>query len=887
MPVQIRICPVTRQWPLIGRTEELAVIAEAARATKGRAGGIVLSGSAGVGKTRVAREAVAGCGPRTARRHWVVGTASARSVPLGAFADVASDFGPDPLRRVREVIDGLIGDARDGARGERSDGGNEVIVGVDDAHLLDDLSAFTVHQLVTRHLATVILTIRSGETPPDAITAIWKEQHLERLELQPLSLAEITGLVEHVVDGRVDSFSAQRLWQYTQGNALYLRHLLDNEVSAGRMTKRSEVWLWDGEPELSPTLADLLEARISQVPRSVRDVLDALAVAEPMETHVLEAITDPDAVAEAEALGLISVDPRVQPASVRLAHPLLGEVRRRGSLQMRRLRGRIVTELTRVGSTDPRDLVRRAALTMESDLAPDPELVLAATLAAMQLGDLRLAETLAGRAVAAGGGQPAKIIQAMAITWQERGADAEVILSELAAETCGPTRAQIAILRAMNFALSLGDAASAERELDEAIPADDEAAQAVASALRALIDLVRGHSRAVDRASTILASTPANDIVHMLSIWVLVTGLGDLGRIDEIESAADAGYQLAESSAEASHLRLPLAAVQVIAYRLAGALTSSDAMIARIGRDTIDVPFQQGWHSLFAGLSAMSRGELHAAQRSLQEAIAHLENDGGGPMMKAFARSWLAAVTGMAGRAVDARRELSAIERSPQDVEAGAWDLERVIAEAWACAAEGATSQAISILRDAAAGESERGRAAWEVLLLQTATQFGDHTTVVRLAELTDRVQGPRAPAAAAHAAALAAGDGDALVDASRRYEAFGDRIAAADAAAQAVVTYQNAGLRGAALSASGTAQRLAAECHGAQTPALLAATTPQPFTARQSEIISLAAQGLSNKEVADRLTMSTRSVEGHLFRASQRVGANSREQLISILRGF
>jgi len=40
-------------------------------------------------------------------------------------------------------------------------------------------------------------------------------------------------------------------------------------------------------------------------------------------------------------------------------------------------------------------------------------------------------------------------------------------------------------------------------------------------------------------------------------------------------------------------------------------------------------------------------------------------------------------------------------------------------------------------------------------------------------------------------------------------------------------------------------------------------------------------------KEVADRLTMSTRSVEGHLFRASQRVGTNSREELISILRGI
>ena len=108
----------------------------------------------------------------------------------------------------------------------------------------------------------------------------------------------------------MDSFSAQRLWQYTQGNALYLRHLLENEMNTGRMTQRSGVWLWDGNPKLSPTLAELLEARISQVPASVRDVLDALAVAEPLDTDVLATITDPDALAEAESLGLVRVDTR-------------------------------------------------------------------------------------------------------------------------------------------------------------------------------------------------------------------------------------------------------------------------------------------------------------------------------------------------------------------------------------------------------------------------------------------------------------------------------------------------------------------------------------------------------------------------------------------------
>ena len=866
-----------RQWPLIGRSEELALIADATRATGDGLRGVVLSGSAGVGKTRLARHAVASCGPRSVRRHWIVGTASSRSVPLGAFADIASDFGPDPLRRVREVIDGLIGDARYG----------EVVIGVDDAHLLDDLSAFTVHQLVTRRLATVILTIRSGEPLPDAITAIWKDHHLQRLDLQPLSLAEITHLVEHVVDGPVDSFSAQRLWQYTQGNALYLRHLLDTEVAAARLTQRSGVWLWDGQPELSPTLADLLEARIAQVPTAVRGVLDALAVAEPLDTEVLEAVTDGDALAEAESLGLISVDSHVRPASVRLAHPMLGEVRRTGSLRLRRLRGHIARELARKDTADPRDLVRRAVLTWESDLPPDAGLFIAAASAAMQMLDLRLAETLAQRAVAADGGVAAKLAHAMAVTWQERGTDAEVILAELAGETHGPTRALIAIFRAMNFAASLGDPARAESELDQATPADDEAAQAIINAVRAFIDLVRGNSStAVDRARAVLASTPASDIARMFAIWTLVSGLGDLGRIDEIASSAAAGYRLAETSPEASHLRLPLAALQISGYWLAGELTSLDATVARIRRDTIDVHFQQAWHGLFTGISAMGRGDLAAAQRSLQETLAHLEGGEGGWLMKALGGSNFATVTGMAGRALDARREFAAIQWWDADPDACWWDPVRAIAEAWVCAAEGATTQAISIAREAAGREFRLGRPAWEVLLLQAATQFGDRTTAARLAELRAHVQGPRAAAAAAHAAALAADDGNALIDASRQYEAFGDRLAAADAAAQAVIACQRASLRGTALSASATAHRLAAECQGAQTPALRAEASAEPVTARQREVISLAAQGLSNKEIADRLTMSIRSIEGHLFRASQRVGANSREQLISLLQG-
>ncbi len=176
-----------------------------------------------------------------------------------------------------------------------------------------------------------------------------------------------------------------------------------------------------------------------------------------------------------------------------------------------------------------------------------------------------------------------------------------------------------------------------------------------------------------------------------------------------------------------------------------------------------------------------------------------------------------------------ARRELACIPWRDQDPDACEWDSERSIARAWVCAAEGATSQAITTSRTAAAMEAELGRPAWEVVLLQTATQLGDRTTAGRLAELATLVQGPRA------AAAVAAADGQALIT-SRQYEAFGDRLAAADAAAHAVVAHQKAGQHGSALTSAAT-RSAPSRPHGARTPALRAAAVNLHHPPARSDI--------------------------------------------------
>ncbi len=57
-------------------------------------------------------------------------------------------------------------------------------------------------------------------------------------------------------------------------------------------------------------------------------------------------------------------------------------------------------------------------------------------------------------------------------------------------------------------------------------------------------------------------------------------------------------------------------------------------------------------------------------------------------------------------------------------------------------------------------------------------------------------------------------------------------------------------------------------------------AAHPLPLTVREREIANLVAAGLSNKDIADRLVVSVRTVEGHLYRACIKLDISDREDL-------
>jgi hypothetical protein len=139
-----------RDVPLVGRKSELNWIAQA---RTGGAVGVVVHAPAGVGKSRLARAALAQVEVEGARTTWVQATRSAASVPLGAFAgairaDVGSD---DPFELLRRSVRAPIDAAE----------GHSLVVGVDDAQLLDPTSAALVLELTGTPSAFVLATVRS------------------------------------------------------------------------------------------------------------------------------------------------------------------------------------------------------------------------------------------------------------------------------------------------------------------------------------------------------------------------------------------------------------------------------------------------------------------------------------------------------------------------------------------------------------------------------------------------------------------------------------------------------------------------------------------------------------------------------------------------------
>lgn len=867
------ISSMSKQWPLIGRLEELEFIKEALGRPESH--GVVLAGASGVGKTRLAWEAGRQAARREIRCEWAVATKAAASIPFSAFAHLLPDLPPRA-----EGLDVLLEAVR--AISEKASESPMVLV-VDDAHLLDDPSATLVHHLASRGVIKLIATVRSGEAPPDPITALWKEGLVDRLEVQALSKEESTKLVSAGLGDQVSRRTLFELWSASRGNALLLRELVLGGLESGALSKSAGVWQWRGPMTGGSRLREVVESRIGRLSKEEREAAEVLAFGEPMSAEVFVHLADPAALHALERRGVVESIEDGHRLEVRLSHPLYAEMLR---FSTPRSRGRSIRKLLAdqfelLGCRRREDALRVAGWLLEAGGARESGTLLTAAAYAIGAFDYLLAERLATAAVNAGGGFRARLLLADALRSQKKGEEAEELLARLEGEAENDQERSVAVtLRAYNlfFGCDRGEEAQTKLREAEARVSESGSLDLILSC-RAILYLYGGQPLdAMDSARRVPSGETVHDGAWLDAKMAEAAALAITGRTEQAIEIVDEAFARAESlGAEGIPRKGSFSAVAFLALRLAGRLEEAESFAEAAYEIALNLRSHDFSAMMLAALGniALAQGRVKVAEERLREACALLrERDRNGFLPWCLAE-WAQAQAFLGDHA-------SAEQALEEGLECLS-DSNRIFsiwfdtARAWVLASRGEISTAKTIALEAARQGRTTGQVVFEAIALHDVARMGYAREVSeRLVELAKAADGSLLAAFEKHVEGLVAGEGELLDEASRAFESMGAYLFAAEAAAEAAHAHSDAG-RLSRSSNSTERSKALSESLGAKTPVLSALGEIRPLTIREREIALLAASGLSSREIAERLFVSVRTVDNHLHHVYSKLGMTGR----------
>ncbi|GAA3340566.1 LuxR C-terminal-related transcriptional regulator [Curtobacterium pusillum] len=846
--------PARVAWPILQRREEdraVSVVAE-------HRWSIALVGAPGLGKSSAAVRVTDRVAARDASGRTLVvpitAVAASRSMPFGA---VAERFGELP-GSLAELVG--AGGAEQRLRDSEELADRDVLLRVDDADHLDAISARYVAWLVREQGARLVLTCRDFTALPEPLRALWQDDLLERIDLEPLDLHETSSLIAQALGAQLETASAERVHRATTGNPLYLREVVRSALASGALEQTSSGWYWRGRVTASSSLADMYRTELGSLPEDLRDVVDIVALADPIPLARLIGLVSGGDVDRVVALGLVRIDSLDDGATVvRPSHPLVGEVVRALVPVVRR------TAL----------FARANAFRTDRPEGAPPAARLRAALWSLECGVLPPVEQLLDAAK-------------VAVRLQEH--ESGIALTSAALRTTlSPTdRVAAHCLRSLAHSYSTGrEAGRTDAEAAWAVvrSAPDEVDDdVVLEACETLANIRQFHDDdtlaavALTEVAAPFVSGAASERLRLLRLAHLGWG----GRFDEVHAELERSGIVQAATVPLTFLCLAPCAVMALATagRLDDAAAFGKACLATAVEHLEDAPWSVGeivsvmhqlqvWRGDIADLitevpvrrsspylkydftlELIGEGNLAIAQRRWDDAIAAFSAacerydvaDHGGFAAYPWAR--LAMSYAYAGRPEEASAALERARSTPLRAM-------RILGEqiavtiSWTEAVLGNPAglrHADEIIERGTASGSWTHVMYAQTLHYATDMANGRDTTasLERMRDAAARVDGPLAGAIVEYADAVRADDRTRII------------------AAQGVLASH-----GMAVSAGRVKPRL---------------------TNREYEVATLAAQGLSNRRIAETLGLSVRTIDAHLSRVFTKWDLHARTELGELL---
>ncbi|MCB0209382.1 MAG: protein kinase [Anaerolineae bacterium] len=310
---------VERSAPLVGRQAELDQIRKAIMGSWTEQGcTLLLAGVSGVGKTRLAYEAlraVAEAGGIT-----MVGAAYEQEGHLAYhpfieaidryLSEQQRPLDQNPITHYKPM--GLTDPQQENSALFKATNlfltrladNQPVVLLVDDLHAADEASLSMFHYLArqTRSAPIVLLaTYRTdistnGVSPfGSLLNALYREQLSQVVQLQSLSAEAAAKIIEHTLAGEAAPALVQAICEIAEGNPFYVQQITQAMQREGRLLYHQERWrLPPGSTLQVPSeLRDLLRERVQRLGATVETALTSAAVVgREFRFNVLRIITD-------------------------------------------------------------------------------------------------------------------------------------------------------------------------------------------------------------------------------------------------------------------------------------------------------------------------------------------------------------------------------------------------------------------------------------------------------------------------------------------------------------------------------------------------------------------------------------------------------------------
>lgn len=864
---------------LIGRGQETA-LAESSLAT-GRA--LVLGGHAGVGKTRLAQEiADRWSGPT----EWISGAAGTSAIPFGAvvrlLVDTDSEPMPLPGGRELEVIRAAITAAR--THPDR-------LLVVDDCHQLDELSALLVHQLVLDRSVPVLLTVRTGEPVSTTLSGLWSDRHAERVDVLPLSAQESRQLSADLLGGDIEDATAAALFESSDGNPMLLGELIRDAAESGALRLVGQQWRWDGRLGHGRQLRDAISSRLASLGEPGRRVVSLLALAEPLGVPLLQRLVPGIDLDDAERRGLLKVRTEERRREARLGHPLLGEVLVAQAGDLASLRRELADAIATSGARRTGDVLVEARLRLDAGgTGADPALYLAAAVRALMLGAAKDAIELAEAATANGAPPIAELHRGEALLIEHRDAEATEVLEGVLTRLETDWERVRAAQALQNLYYRAPNANALVAVLHDRIRdvVTDPVWRAVLEGNDIQFAMMTGRTRAATLRAEALLPLHDDPRVRLRLVSSVGSGRALAGDLD----AAFAFVAEMMPVALAHQVELPLAPAwvmnaQALALLLSGRLADASNLIdmlsgmslsGTISDPTVDGDVTPPWIHLFSGRINLARGAAAVAAGELRAAATGLGDDDIGGFFR-WARSLEAEALALRGDLELAG--IVAADAAGSRSRMFIYDGEAERARHWVDALGGELTRAIDGLLHLAALQQIEGQHALEIYTLHDAVRLGALADAGgRLLEAASHVDGAWSAAFVTHVGALRSGRGADLIAAGEQFAAMHANLHAAEAFADATRAFDSEALHSRSAAAARRRDECLGTCGPVSTPALRDMAARVELTRREREVVELALQGATNKDIAERLFVSVRTAEGHLYRAMAKLGVADRSEL-------